>query len=711
MLLNKKNQKKLENTLLGSIKAVVSRCDDEYCDIEIESEIFASEFFNRWFFDFGKASFVVFRKNLAETNIQLTELISLLRYSTSLKEEKAFQCATTSVFKQHLYHLWIDHNSQLRNPVKVKYAIKRFSEFYGELLSRTLVIDAYHGTASVYTPPTITVDFEKVCGLSGYIHSCGKLIFSRNIQKINENSIKRNLIAACKKDTSEKKIAFCIFSKNGFASKNLHELEEQLHGLESLKIQDEKYYVDRLPLREAIYNVFQDNDINEKLLWIDPIKYSSVVRDDDINDFNNDGVHSDRIIWLLLDHKIDSHGSKNHACKYYIFYEQQYRNANPCYIYDEAKPAWKAPETMPHSLNAAMLNIAISSYNSNSDITIHDPFCGTGTSILEGLKVKNAKCTGGDIEDVSRLLIYDNLRYFAASKPDLNGYYSVLLKCLKTKFEEAKDNRFKQNSELRRAWEIFCALIDRISNSNKIYYDTQCIDLLKKNTDSLIVNILFYLIYRAAFKVNVRNNVTELLNSKKLFVEINNRIKAHSEMLGRHLDLYQWTKDPKEIKNTNLLKSNGKFAQWIFPSKSVIKDYITSDYDNCVKIQDAKNEILHADIYIADPPYGVNVKHADDNLMSLYKAMIENFIINVKESRGHVVLCLPSETHTGLMPFFYTNPKLITCQFSTFTALHQAKLNVEASVLPQPASLFRVPSYWRAPKTLDRTILHFDISG
>lgn len=172
---------------------------DEFRDILLSSSSFNThkgqeenfaglnfpKFFDSWFKSKGTPLFFLFKKNLSVTNIQYAELLSLLQKLTTHTSGSSleYQFASTKEIRSVLIDLIADFYIKHKSDAKLKYAL--ISNQYFSLIERTIIIDPYYGSCSVFLPPGLNLDLAKLCAEAGYIHSCGYNIYVRNVNKAN----------------------------------------------------------------------------------------------------------------------------------------------------------------------------------------------------------------------------------------------------------------------------------------------------------------------------------------------------------------------------------------------------------------------------------------------------------------------------------------------------------------------------------------------
>jgi len=265
----------------------------------------------------------------------------------------------------------------------------------------------FFGSCSVFLPIGLSSKIDKVIHDSGYIHSGGKSIYIRNIKKARKNEFLENLKNYLLQNDSTNKIPFVVYSHEDFSNYDSSSSEYINKGIESLKIYVEKMDMGRTKLPNLLNEIASDLLCKEKLILPDPGNYKT-----------KHSFESDKTIWLISDRSISSTTLNNSGQnRFYILYEQVYKNGSPFFFFDENKPGWKSHTTMPHSLTAALLNIAKSQLVEGP---ICDPFGGTGTTWFEAKRIGlNNEIVCSDLNILTHILIEDNLSFFCKDFKEL----------------------------------------------------------------------------------------------------------------------------------------------------------------------------------------------------------------------------------------------------------------------------------------------------
>jgi hypothetical protein len=168
----------LDRLLAESLAAAIDR----------EKKVFSGErFFQNWFGIHGCSLFFLFKKNLRVTNIQFGELFALLRSYLHCTQTgrcmRDVQFLTAGRFQQVVQELV--RSLMPSTELGTVKDLVQLSTLYAPLLRSTVVIEPFQGSCAVYLPPLLQLDLAVVCGLSGYIHSCGYAIY---VRKANDST-------------------------------------------------------------------------------------------------------------------------------------------------------------------------------------------------------------------------------------------------------------------------------------------------------------------------------------------------------------------------------------------------------------------------------------------------------------------------------------------------------------------------------------------
>ncbi len=691
------------------------------------------DFFNDWFYKHGRPYSIFFKQNLEITNLQYAELCPLVRQYTHIRDPltnnetpaPGVMFHSSEDFKNTSKNIVLAFINGFDNSAEIKWDI--FFAAYGSILMHGVILDARFGSCSLLLPPCLSVTLSQVCAQSGYIDSCGPQIylsqFDRGTFPALIDHIKSYIELRTKKSVEKhrnEKINLAIWSHEDSSKTNVDNLKGS--GLNSFKIYRDKVRLGNIKL----------GDIFKIIFVIAPhLKNYINVIDNSNNDRQPEKC--DGTIWILQDRDIQnsSYGNFPGKKRYVICYHQIFKSCNPLHFFDENKPAWIAPITMPHSMLGAMINITRPW--GESTIKIHDPFCGTGSLVVECLKDAKIFASGSDLSDFTQLLLKDNLAYFAASSDDLHLLCTHAKNLCSIDFEissltdadiQRTEQFFLNNSKvsisksarndfiqaLRLALE-YKTLSDFVDQEKKFKTTAfvKSIDL-----QALIVKFFFYIALRAEARA------TEVSDPKITWIGI---FREKAGELVRHIsDLAKW-KDRENSKERKFPRlpaelrgcrhtDFGFFELGISPE--IFERASSQDKFKAVSIASATSEESFADglydVVVTDPPYGFNTTEVEHQLANLYADFIKVWVRKLKP-KGHFVICLPQETYNGQILPYCTKPQLIVSQVMAAVADIGLQVIVPAKTQASHVPGAYPPYYWESSKVLRRVVLHFQIDS
>ena len=372
--------------------------------------------------------FFLFWKNLGVTNISLAELLSLIRtFSRNRKtgDQLLIDFSSTKNYKSFFRNLWESIFLYIPAPSatnsipefphdEVERAVDALIKFHEEFFLRTIIVDSYYTSVVVHIPPSIRVDTRSVTVQSGYVHSSGAALYFRNIEKAEQRAI-IEILSEYFALHPNKKFFITPYAAE-FFSPFEHESSASIrNGLDGVRIQLGKHYIEQ----EQLLNF---------LMRLEALFPQSLCTPGGATDYSyerrislRDGATSDCTIWFVTDYGItidDIHRAVHRSREIYIvIYAQYYFNNNQLTIYKERKPAWFQSTTLPHTLSAAMINIARHYSDLKRSVAIQlilDPFCGTGTTLFDAyVRFPGAAVVGLDSNPLVPLLVRHNASFFA----------------------------------------------------------------------------------------------------------------------------------------------------------------------------------------------------------------------------------------------------------------------------------------------------------
>lgn len=663
----------------------------------------AAQFFHQWYSELGQAAFFLFRKNLDVTNIQFAELLALIRTYTTERN--------TGRRKEHLLFLSArDLKDTITDLVTERATIEKVDdrraafivEAYSDLLDRIVVVDPFYSSVAVFLPPNLSLDLATVCALSGYIHSCGRNVLLRSTEKLT----KALLTAAVRRHLERYPPTGGPLFLAAYAHEDFSDFDRKVssrlkHGLDDVKIHLEKFYVGDDRLTSVLLDI--GREFQEKLIVPPPGDYHQAhidLRREKVLD------HS-RTLWLIVDSSVTVEGRRGED-RYLICYDQLYGSECPFQLFDENKPAWIAHTTIPHSLLRAMLNITLPWHEGRNRVA--DPFVGTGTTWLECLKFVEAESDCSDLDAVSRVLVEDNLSFFAFPVARLEQIVAELSRLGDPEFMPGNRELFSNEEfpalteALDRSVELVRGFVGPTGERNPGTDKEGFAQSLRK--EDFLTRLLFYVGLRA----ELRYSGAFSRDSTDRRTSFAHEARALADQVQ---DLVKWrtaaSKSIRRVGNFRVFRGDYSASCGIEPEilERLAKGGAAR---RSVKVRDCRSLSQgEYNVVVADPPYGFNTDEEQEALAGLYREALHKMIDSLGED-GQLVLCLPDRSRIGRRLPVCTRKELVIHQ----VLLAADKLGKEvvnpALALPSPGTaFFRPPYYWESEKALRRAILHFRV--
>jgi hypothetical protein len=685
---------------------------------KIEWHFEAGEFFDKWFRQHGKAYFFLFRKNLKVTNIQFAELLALIRsHNHTIAEDESIhqlQFLSVTEFYDALRQIVESFPRDASDPA-VRYRL--LAKMYASLISRHVVLDSFYGSCAVFLPPNLDLDLPAICAHSGYIHSCGVNVYTRKIDKAKKerffDSIRRHL----DRSPSAQPIFFMVYAHEDFTRSERPAKKEYLRdGLDDVKIYIEKFYMAAERLVDVVEAMRQE--FAGRLVFQVPGEKPGDFK------LSHKDCDQTKTIWLLVDHSIGDTIKQRGADRFYICYEQLYLNESLFQLFDENKPGWLTPTTIPHTLLAAMLNLTEISQPERGPCVLADPFVGTGTTWLEATRLSelSGRCT--DRSNFSPLMIRDNLEFFCRSSQELQRLQKDLEELI-GHLEKPGPVNFQSSTSVIKDYKWAISFYNRLVNDSRGYAvpmeDPARVSELAQ--ESPFRRLLFYLTLRTLGRssVSIRHGTDEwefayanqsrhLAGQIGLLAEVRGHEESATISQVGYFNIFQGKY------SLGCTVARERLAELLLQVKSESHNStgtLEMGIFDVLADENSSNSSLKpgsCDVIITDPPYGFNTDDDLEALALLYSQAIEKMIRALKDD-GQLVLCLLDRSHTGRRSPYFTHKELITQQVLAFAERTVPKREVimPAYAVPKQRDLFRPPYYWESERALRRAILHFRI--
>lgn len=703
-----------------------------------------NSFFEHWFTNNGKTYNFIFKQNLFVTNIQFRELVDLIRLNVRKdSSQPQINFMTTHEFfdlTSNIIESFIDEKvlKKLRrqsqnkgteaNTASIKENLDLICKNYRNLFENIIVIDAYYTSCIVSIPPSLEVDIQQICLQSGYIHSCGENIYTRNMKKAKVDNLIERLEHHLKDYTEP--LNFIMYTHEDFPIKNkLYVNDFQRHGLDEIKFYLEKFYMQDISLMQVVEKLKSEERLKDK---IKVIKKAEAKENP-----------SRECIWMIIDRSIGSSLKYPGEERYYICYKQMYINENPFHIFDENKPGWINSVTIPHTLVGAMLNIGRSECHNNGQkkYTVIDPFVGSGTTYLESLKYNDITFEGSDKCQISQIITQINLRFFALKTADLKSFSSLVFDYIK-QLDEKKSAEIQEDlkipngqnailirgilsklesSEIKEKFTVnedqfaqnFAALTEELSAAIEEKLDSQEDKWLISETRTLIAQIFILLIWKT-----YRRNEFRYDKSKK-FILTSDSTEEFKGFLYR-LSSYIHLRDRSYNKNaaTNdecpMIAFQGKYTTACTINHSFIGSKIgdaTYRIKDSLDVRDFLQKFSgenapKVDLIVTDPPYGFNTKEDKEKFSNLYIEFI-SAMVKAMNNGGQIIMCLPSISYSGKAVNVFAQKEIVSRQFMIAAQENNMIIAENGNNFPNPKEIYSFPFYWDSEKALRRDIVRF----
>ena len=662
--------------------------EDSIKRTQLDRHKFAYRFFEHWFRQNGSCFFFLFKKNLRVTNIQFGEQYALILANLTFLDQQE---------PPHLRFLSIpEFLASLRRiteTFKVETRRERLfvAHSYAQEFGQTLVIDPLFGSCLVYLPPLLRLDLERICGESGYIHSCGVNLFSQFVYNTETDDLIKALHAFMPKRGDSKARVFTVYAREDWPSGEERQPQAVQDGIDQVKIPVNKFFMGRDRLETVLGKIRAA--FEPKCLRIArPGRFET----DHADAIQDPEVHRQKVIFLITDQEAGddprSPGPTSERRRFYICYEQHYKNENPFHLFDEDKPAWIDHTTIPHTLAGAMISIT-RPWWPKDQVRIADPFSGSGTIWFEAVKLPNAIAQCSDLSPAAEVMTKDNFNVFRASKERLHVWQRMLEDVAKLSREanvrqsETRGREFNLAVSACRKWQV-AFTEDNYSAQERVLRG------LRKDIDT---RLLFYTILKTSKRHNVEIDTDVWWKFFKK--ELDNEVEGMRELADRK------RRQPANGQTTTFIKTgHGKYSTSCYVDLSgvglepVVKRKPLDDFRAALGKK--------FDLIVTDPPYGFNTEEDPLGLAGLYRKMVP-ILLSALSNDAQLVIALPEWSHTGRQLPSYAYKEFLTHHILVVADSMNMEVVRSPIATHWAGSLFRAPFYWESERALRRAILHF----
>ncbi len=643
---------------------------------------FESIFFEKWFREDGHGYFFLFKRNLTITNIQHAELLALLRQFAqpeSGTRHDEYLIRSPDLFSQSLGEMLA-----LVDDATKPAAWNTIADTYGPLLMRTIVYRTFYGSAAVYLPPGLDVDLARLCGVAGYIHSCGPEVYVRSTDKADPFWLSDNVRRHVSTIPAGRKVPFIVYAHEDFQTDQGDDPSLYRHGLDGVKIYIDKYDMKDKSLAEVLNQLRR-----QPRLWIPSAGNAKRQKEA----AESSGQLFGPTLWLLVDTSVMVNARPQRGPdRYYICYQQAYKNENPFHVFDENMPAWVNQTTIPHTLATAMINLTRPWSDSEGSVVVVDPFVGTGTMWLAALADKQLDAYGFDIDQQTRQLVNDNLQFFAMAALDLER----LAERIDT-FANEIEGSADPSGELGTGYHWASTIEDGASSVSAD--DWRKFD----------VRLAYYLVERTL----KRSGRAIARGSKGWTVAIVSEARLLTSQTRALARIRRRQESLHAVRVDNLVVYPSTYSDACSIDAQMLAE-IPEIRRNDARIKGSQNavslKLADVDAVVTDPPYGFNTRNELEQLAKLYAGWLRTAISWLGE-HGQLVFCLPERSHSGRRIPFFAQRLVVSQQVLTIARELDREVYLPAQVVPHlgMTSFFLPPYYWESERALRRSVMHFHI--
>jgi len=626
------------------------------------------------------------------------------------------------------------------------------------LLRNLVAIEPLFGSCSVYLPPSLSIDLKRACGESGYIHSCGGLVYFRNGRKAEYSELEEELNSYLNSDNKgrhvnqadtkiSRPVRLLVYSHEDFSAYDRDKAPDLKHGLEDLKIHLDKTFLRSARLTDVLKKL--QEAFPEMLEVPEPGDYR---RTSDQSYVSERGWEEARSLFLVSDRGIGQSLLRRNDERYLILYAQDCVNENPFHIMDENKPAWYAHTTIPHTMMGAMINIGLGQldthlssaalakdgtklsshpstaapvavctdskdadrHDTRSCITVADPFCGTGTTAFELAKFPHIHGVYSDKSEEARAAFRDNAAFFSmnadeletliinARLRDVSGSTDV------SQIEEWNDikNRTFLDSGLQQPSPT---ADDRSPKGSWSATPPEGREIVPSSASSPESRLRYYICLRvwkrhagAFARTSIPSERDEVF-STYLREEVGVLLQQMEEL--KRLRAAALSRSPMSVGSLDLF--TGRFSLAVTHNISRIAALRDSDnnYALCDALMLPEDQF---EMVVCDPPYGFNTDEDAYKLSSFYIELMKVLVRSLRKG-GVLVLCLPDRSFVGRDFSAFARPTSVDRMLYAAADAEGRRLFTRMRRLPQPVGAFTGPYYWRSEKALQRTVLVYTL--
>lgn len=533
-----------------------------------------------------------------------------------------------------------------------------------------LGVRCFHNSMLVYS--VCELDLELIISDSGYIQSCGELIFESPWYDLDAHQFTKELLAFA--SCSSKKYVFYTMEDFGLNTPSKE-------GVDDIKFYRDKQYIGE-ELASNFISRFSDKVIEDNNIVDRWNSQSNDVKGDDhmLSLFViKDSVVDDRAIYEI------GHTTNQH---HVIAYHSEFKKENPVHILDDWRPFWPGQYTTPAPLSTSALNLA----KVDADALLIDPFAGSGGIGVAGASL-GIKCAVSDLCGAPGIQFnFDYLKDANFRDRIISQLHAVADKLTQSHYKTV-EMILNLAAIIRDAIPSmrvhWCSRLDEIINELESH---------EKICAFLIYRVFYYNQKLLKVPLHSKTLIESLIATTELFIQNSNRA---------------FLVDGKPPHPSNGSLKIGKYgiltARTQVPWGDVLITKLSADQLNSdsklVELAKGASQI----IYATDLPYGVNTNideeegHLKDLYINSFKAAFELTRYTRTKKISVILFALQSVKIGKRVPqsAFSNDVRLalseVANKLSCISIKHPNADNIPVYV--------KSNGYWRSEKALDREII------
>jgi tRNA G10 N-methylase Trm11 len=712
--------------------------------------------------------FIIFQKNHSVTNITCPDCVTLVgKHCKSVVRggSKAINFMSNSQYVTAIIRtiffteqaLIFENESNFKKYIKARISICQ--NFYFDLFAKTVIINFYFTSANLHIPTTLRLDLDRIVFESGYIHSVGHNVYLRKAEAADYSTLLDNLRQFIATYKPKPGVYLAPYSDEFFPEYPKDDPYSTRNGLDGIKISARKHHIGDKSVLDLLSALVSDAKIGEHVSVPQSAKFVSERRE----------AKCDKDISIFLCRDYGLRYSKTQRAleksdEMYVFcYAQFLRNDNQLHIFKERKPAWSGPITLPHTLAGAISNVTLKRMAVTSARVVLDPFCGTGTNLLEvALRDSGARLIGIDRDPLVPQMIRDNLDFFAGEAANIWSSVVSVLKSfdkeitIATVESELSRSGAEQRSvvsphdKVRPFLRAACTVIKEVLRRSKLskMSDIRQMHLAKMQNDgfdagsvskltglgTLFERLSFYLVWRAlslgSFRfhsnagalLSVVKNELETFEKEVYYLkeaENRNRIRADGTMatvqgdFSRHVQID--TKFFSGLKSELVCGNEAQLLKAVQTSNLPrFGFYSVRDSIAMLKsLSDSSSKgIKHqgfVDAVFTDPPYGFNTTEGGDLRLEKLFSDLPAVAVRILKAGGVCSIVLPAFSRNGKQIAYFETKDVFVRQFVAQCQRYGRRIVSVSESLPETIIFPKLPYRWISENGVSRHVLSFTV--